>query len=61
MVKVYFESLGADGNPNYAELVAILDNEETYDKLLPMLEKMAEEAGMIVTESIEDETDINEL
>lgn len=61
MVKVYFENLGSNGVPNYAELIAILDNEETYHKLLPVFEKMAEDAGMIVTESIDDEFHINEL
>ena len=36
MVKVYFEL----DNGKYAELVAIFDDEETYDACLPALEKL---------------------
>jgi len=55
MVKVYFET------ESYAELVAIFDNEATYDICFPALEKQALENGfMFVTESVE-ETDINIL
>ena len=61
MVKVYFENLGANGTSNYAELVAIFDSEEMYDVCLPALEKEAKNAGMIITESVEDEIEIYEL
>jgi hypothetical protein len=55
MIKVYFES------QSHAELVAIFDNEETYDACLPALEKLAKESGMVVTESIDEESNLNEL
>ena len=55
MVKVYFET------PNTAELVAIFDNEETYERCFPALERFANEIGMFITESIEDETRLKEL
>lgn len=55
MVKVYFET------PNTAELVAIFDNEETYERCFPALGKLAKEIDMFVTESIEDETRLKEL
>jgi len=55
MIKVYFESR------NHAELVAVFDNEQTYNICLPSLEKEAEKARMIVTESVIDECDIDEL
>lgn len=55
MVKVYFES------KVHAELVAIFDSEETYMLCLPTLEKAAKKARMIVTESVQDEIDIDEL
>lgn len=58
MVKVYFEL----DNGKYAELVAIFDNEETYDACLPALEKLAEKHNFdMVTESVDEETTINEL
>ena len=47
-VKVYFES------KSHAELVAVM-SEDLYNQLTPTLEKIAAEANMIVTESIEDE------
>jgi hypothetical protein len=50
MVKVYFES------KVHAELVAILDSEELYDKLYPVLEAIAKDARMFVTESVEEES-----
>jgi hypothetical protein len=56
MVKVYFET------DSYAELVAIFDDEDTYQVCLPALEKMLEENGFDrITESVEDEKQINEL
>jgi hypothetical protein len=55
MVKVYFES------KVHAELVAIFDNESTYLLCLPSLEKEAKKHRMIVTESIDEEKEINEL
>lgn len=48
MVKVYFQ------HPTnwYRELVAYFDTEETYMICLPALEKLAEEANMVITENI---------
>jgi hypothetical protein len=60
MIKVYFENM-KDGVSNYAELVAIFDNEDTYYACLPALEELAQKANMEVTESEEDEADINDL
>ena len=55
MIKVYFES------GTHAELVAIFDSEDLYMACLPILEKKAEESRMFITESIEEESDINNL
>lgn len=55
MVKVYFEM----DNGEYAELVAIFDDEETYDACLPALEKLCKKHNFdLVTESIDEETTI---
>lgn len=57
MVKVYFEMDGS-----YAELVAIFDDEDTYMACLPALEKLRKKHGFdLVTESIIDSMDMNEL
>ncbi len=48
MVKVYFET----PNNSYAELVAIFESEDTYMLCLPILESEAKKDGMIVTESV---------
>jgi len=53
MVKVYFEM----NNGSYSELVAIFDDEETYDVCLPSLEKLCKKHNFdLVTESIEETT-----
>lgn len=57
MVKVYFESK----NNGYAELVAVFDCEETYIICLPALKKEAEKANMIVTESICEDSELEEI
>jgi hypothetical protein len=58
MVKVYFEL----DHGKYAELVAIFDEEETYDVCLPALEKLAKKHNFdLVTESIDEETTIQKL
>jgi len=57
MVKVYFET----PKGSYAELVAILDSEETYDICFDALEKEAKKHGMIVTEGVDEETKISQL
>jgi hypothetical protein len=53
MIKVYFES------GSHAELVAIFDSEDLYIACLPMLEKKANDLGMFVTETVLEETNIN--
>jgi hypothetical protein len=58
MVKVYFEL----ENGKYAELVAIFDDESTYDACLPALEKLAKKNNFdLVTESIDEEKTISQL
>lgn len=58
MVKVYFEL----ENGKYAELVAIFDDEATYDVCLPALEKLAKKNNFdLVTESIDEEKTISQL
>lgn len=47
MVKAYFE------NKHYSELVAIFQDEETYETCLPALEKLAKKHNFnMVTESV---------
>lgn len=55
MVKVYFETTST------AELVAVFDNEETYERCFPALERFANEIGMFITESIEDESALTNM
>lgn len=55
MVKVYFETTkdGIHADGKYAQLVAIFDEEETYDVCINVLEEKARMANMVLTESIE--------
>jgi len=48
-VKVYFET------KTHAELAAIFVSEDIYDACRPALGKLAREARMFVTESVEEE------
>jgi hypothetical protein len=49
-------------NGKYAELVAIFDDEETYDVCLPALEKLCKKHNFdLVTESVDEETELKEL
>lgn len=52
MIKVYFES------GRHAELVATFESESVYMACLPILEVLASEQRMIVTESIADDTEM---
>lgn len=54
MIVVYFESSA------HAEIVAAFVDSELYNLCLPILEKAAQDARMIVTESVK-ETDIDTL
>jgi len=58
-VKVYFET--HEHGPvmfRRATLVAVFDEESTYDVCIPALEKLAKEQDMFVTESVEEEEDL---
>lgn len=58
MVKVYFETK----NKGYSQLVAIFDEEETYDAGFSGLKRCAKKNGFkFVTESVVDEVDIADL
>jgi len=61
MVKVYFENLSANGTSNYAEIVAIFIDEETYNASRPALVGLANHNNMIVTESVDEEVDLADL
>jgi hypothetical protein len=61
MVKVYFENLSANGTSNYAVLVAIFIDEETYDASRPALVSIANQNNYIVTESVDEEVDLADL
>ena len=56
MVKVYFQ----DKN-KYSYIVAIFDDEQMYMDCLPILEARAKKMGQIVTETIDTQTDIDNL
>lgn len=55
MVVVYFES------GSHAEVAAIFSSESEYDACYDELEKQAKEAGMVLTESVRDWHDINDV
>jgi len=58
MVRVYFETT----SPAHAELVAIFDDEETYNVCLPALEELAKKHHWdIITEGVDEEVSINDL
>ena len=49
VITVYFES------NCHAQKVAMFEDDELYNACLPVLESWAEKAGMIVTESLDEE------
>ena len=51
-ITVYFESR------THAEIAAVFPDEYIYDACFPALEKIAKEARMIVTESVEEKEDL---
>ena len=55
MVKVYFEGR------NYAELVAMFDNDDTYAMCAKILERFAKRNGCILTESVEEDIELSDL
>lgn len=55
MVKVYFET----ESPAYAELIAVFDDEETYEACFPALDKLREKHGFdFISESIDEEQQV---
>jgi hypothetical protein len=54
MIKIYFESR------NYSEMVAIAKDEEIYMACLPGLKKLAKSQGMIVTESLMEDRELED-
>ena len=52
MIKVYFETLGNNGQPIFSEQVATFDTEEIYIQCLPALENLAALSGYMLTESL---------
>jgi hypothetical protein len=56
MVKVYFETTkdGSTSDGRYAELIGIFRDEETYGVCITVLDELARNNGMILTESGED-------
>lgn len=57
MVIVYFET----PNHSYSEKVAIFANEELYNYCLPRLEQAAHDANMVITESVYEHKDMEEI
>lgn len=58
MVKVYFEH----SPTGYTTTVAFFNEEDTYHSCLPALEKLAQENNFdLVTESVEESVDLNEV
>jgi len=49
MIRVYFES------NTHAELIAVFESEDIYLSCVPALENLAQERGVFLTESIEEE------
>jgi len=54
MIKIYFESR------NYSEMVAIAKDEEIYMACLPGLKKLAKSQGMMVTESLMEDRELED-
>lgn len=55
MVKVYFES------SSHAELVAVFDDEQLYMDCVHILESVASERNMILTEFIDNKLDLDNI
>ena len=51
-ITVYFES------KTHAEIAAVFPDENIYDACFPALEKIAKEARMVVTESLEEKENL---
>ena len=57
MITVYL----SDQKNIYSEIVAIFDDEVTYEACLPALKKIARTDRMLLTENIEPEKNINRI
>lgn len=57
MIKVYFET----SNGSMADLIAIFDDEETYQVCFDALDAYAKKLDLIMTESVDEETDISSI
>jgi hypothetical protein len=55
MVVVYFERSG------YADVIAMFEDEEIYDACSPIIDKLAEKDGFMVTESCDVPDTLNNL
>ena len=55
MIKVYFEHLGSNGTSVSSDLVAVFDDEKTYEACAHALRRKARKEGMVVTESFHDD------
>jgi hypothetical protein len=56
MIKVYFEVLYT-----HCELIAVFDDEDTYNACLPALEAIAEERGGIITEGVYEDITMDDV
>jgi hypothetical protein len=63
MIKVYFETTkdGSTSDGRYAELIGIFRDEETYDVCITVLDELARNNGMILTESVEEWNTLDDL
>lgn len=59
-IDVYFEKESACGGSMYATLVAQFCDEDLYTACFPAMEKIAEGMGLIITESIKEDVDLND-
>lgn len=57
MIRAYFEQIGHGAVVE----VATFQSEEIYAACYPSLEMVAEKNGMILTESVEEETELSDL
>lgn len=51
-VKVYFETPSGSS----AQLVAVFDTEDLYDRVAPLLSALARAEGYVLTESVDEES-----
>ena len=59
-IDVYFEKQSAVSGSMYATLVAQFCDEDLYTACFPSMEKFADGMGLIITESIKEDIDLND-